>query len=525
MMAARNRYGFVHAWALLRRAMIVSIVALLTTTPAAVAASEDDRTIVVASKTFTESRLLAEIMSQMLEDAGFTVERRFGLGGTLVCFEALKGAEIDVYPEYTGTLGQAILGFTEDVTNPRKLAAGAHANGLNLLPSFGFNNTYAMAIKESLAEERGLRTVTDLAAQSDLTLAFSHEFLNREDGWPGLSATYGLKGSPSGIEHGLAYLAIDQDRIDITDAYSTDGDLGRYQLTVLDDDKGYFPQYLAVPFVRQDLPYRAIVQLERLAARIDDGTMRRLNGEIVIDEKTFADVARNFLQSQSLLGGGLAPGSLREAAVRKVNWQAMGVNTLVHLKLTAFALALGCVVGLPLGVLVFRSQSASRVVVYLAGLLQTVPSLALLALMIPLSGLGERSAIIALFLYSLLPILRSTITALVTIDPLLKRVAEAIGLTRSQQLWRVLVPLAMPNVLAGVKTAAIISIGTATLAAFVGAGGLGEPIITGLNLNDISLILQGAIPAAGLAVTVELMFEGVERLVVKEHMLRGQMPA
>ena len=154
---------------------------------------------------------------------------------------------------------------------------------------------------------------------------------------------------------------------------------------------------------------------------------------------------------------------------------------------------------------------------YCAGLLQTIPSMALLALMIPLFGIGEVPAITALFLYSILPILRNTITALVTIDPLLKRVAEAIGLTSLQQLRYVFLPMALPMILAGVKTAAIISIGTATLAAFIGAGGLGEPIVTGLALNDVNLILQGAIPAAGLAVCVELFFELLEKFLVKPH--------
>jgi osmoprotectant transport system permease protein len=164
------------------------------------------------------------------------------------------------------------------------------------------------------------------------------------------------------------------------------------------------------------------------------------------------------------------------------------------------------------------------VVLYVAGLLQTVPSIALLALMIPLFGIGFLPAIVALFLYSILPILRNTITALLTIDPLLRRVAEAIGLTNRQQLRYVLLPLALPNILAGIKTAAVISIGTATLAAFIGAGGLGEPIVTGLALNDTELILQGAIPAAILAIVVELMFEVLERVLVKPHMLTGNLP-
>ena len=133
-------------------------------------------------------------------------------------------------------------------------------------------------------------------------------------------------------------------------------------------------------------------------------------------------------------------------------------------------------------------------------------------------GLGSAPAIAALFLYSLLPIVRNTLTGLFAIDPALKDVARGIGLTPRQQLLRVELPLAAPAILAGVKTAAIISIGTATLAAFVGAGGLGEPIITGLNLNDQNLILEGAIPAALLAITAELLFEWMERGLIPAHL-------
>ena len=127
--------------------------------------------------------------------------------------------------------------------------------------------------------------------------------------------------------------------------------------------------------------------------------------------------------------------------------------------------------------------------------------------------------------FSIFPFMRYTVSSLVWIYPLLNRVAVAIGLTSVQELRYILLPMALPTILAGVKTAAIISIGTATLAAFIGAGGLGEPIVTGLALNDTDLILQGAIPAAGLAIFVELLFELLEKLLVKPHMLRNELPA
>jgi osmoprotectant transport system permease protein len=475
--------------------------------------------IVVASKNFGESYLLSEMLSQLLESEGYEVERKFGLGGTLVCYEALKNGEVDVYPEYSGTLSRVILKVDDTAPTEERLNQLLLNEPMSVLDSFGFNNTYAIALKESLAIELKLTKVSQLAAHQNLRVAFGLEFLNRADGWPGLSALYALSQEPIGIEHGLAYQAIDDGKVDVTDAYSTDGDLARYELTTLIDDRKYFPQYIGLPFVRNELPAEVKKLLNRLAGKFDDALMRQLNAQVVVEGKTFSAVANDFLVAQNMTtvksedDGMLSflPDSLLE-------------NTLTHLKLTSIALALGCLVGFPLGILVFRSRTLSRVVVYVAGLMQTVPSIALLALMIPLFGIGQVPAIIALFMYSLLPILRNTITALLTINPLLKSIAEAIGLTRFQQLRYVLVPMAVPTILAGVKTAAVISIGTATLAAFIGAGGLGEPIVTGLALNSTELILQGAIPAAGLAILVELLFEGIEKLLVKPHMLQNQLP-
>ena len=475
------------------------------------AVAQESKTIRIASKNFNENYLLAEIMSQLLEIEGYEVDRKFGLGGTLVCYEALVNDEIDLYVEYTGTLEQVILKSNGKSPSVDSLNLILIDRNLFILESFGFNNTYAMAIKKVLAESLSISTVSELAKEKDLTMSFGLEFLNREDGWPGLAATYGMTNNPGGIDHGLAYQAIDDGKIDITDAYSTDGDLERYELTVLEDNKGYFPQYFAVPLLRQDVPVEVVKIISRLQGRIDDDRMRELNSRIVIDGNTFAQVANGFLASE---------GFGQSEIVENLLWKNLGRNTLVHLKLTVIALFLGCLFGLPLAIIVFRSPGIARGTVYVAGLLQTVPSIALLALMIPVFGIGELPAIIALFLYSILPILRNTITALVTIDPLLKRIAEAIGLKRGEQLRYVLIPLALPHILSGIKTAAIISIGTATLAAFIGAGGLGEPIVTGLALNDTNLILQGAIPAACLAIAAELFFELVERLLVKEHMLR-----
>lgn len=470
--------------------------------------------ITVASKNFSESYLLGEVVAQLLEARGYEVDRRFGLGGTLVCYEALVNNEIDIYIEYTGTVEQAILKGRD--LHPTVESINARLDpGVRMLASLGFNNTYAIAMKDSLAADLGLQKLSQLRQYPELRLALSLEFLNREDGWPGLSEVYLLPHEPTGIDHGLAYQAINSGSIDLTDAYSTDGDLERYALRILSDDRNYFPDYFAAPLVRSNLPEEVLDALSQLTGRINDARMRQLNAAVVIEKKSFAEVAARFLAEEGIVSGSDEPSSAL--------LQTILGNTVDHLQLTSIALLLGVLVGLPLGILVHRHQKLAQSVVYVAGLLQTIPSIALLALMIPVFGIGMLPAIVALFLYSILPILRNTITALLTIDPVLKRVALAIGLSWWQQLRHVLIPMALPGIMAGVRTAAVISIGTATLAAFIGAGGLGEPIVTGLALNDTDLILQGAVPAALLAVIVELLFDSLERKIVRPHMINGEL--
>ena len=474
----------------------------------------DSAPIRVASKNFTESYVLAEIAAQVLESEGFSVERRFGLGGTLICFEALANDEIDLYIEYTGTLSQAILELPLD-TSRAELNVALSVRGLELLPPLGFNNTYAIAVKRSVAERLGLAKIGDLRGHPELSVVVSHEFLERGDGWKGLSAVYGLSGQISGIEHGLAYQALQDGSIDVTDAYSTDGEIKRYDLVLLKDDKGFFPRYMALPLARRNLPGRARQALVALADTITDSRMQALNAEVAFNGRSFAQVARSFLVERGLLNEAVARTPLVDPL-----WSNLRRNTLQHLKLTAIAMAGAVVFGVGLSLAVFRVSALSRAVLYMAGLMQTIPSIALLALMIPVLGIGPRPAIVALFLYSLLPILRNTITALTTLDPTLTRVALAMGLSNAEQLRYVYVPLSLPAMLAGIRTAAVISIGTATLAAFIGAGGLGDPIVTGLALNDVGLILQGAIPAALLAIVTELIFELIERVALPGH-LRG----
>ncbi len=460
-------------------------------------------TITIGSKMFAESHVLAELLSLQLEQAGYTVERKLSLGGTMVVWEALLAGEIDIYPEYSGTLGQVIL------QRPELLLPGLRAQVLKLnidiAAVLGFNNRYALAISGPLARERGLQRVSQLVQHADLRLGFSHEFLNRADGWPSFSEHYGLSNQVRGMEHALTYRAIANDQLDGTDAFITDGELDAFDLVLLADDRHFFPRYDAIFMVRTGLPAPALAIVKSMSGALDATTIRRLNAIVGSTDKTPRQVAAEYLGLETD-----APDM----------WSDISRNTVVHLKLTGTALLLACMFAIPLALLLTQYPRVARAVVYLAGLLQTIPSLALLAMLIPVLGLGVLPAVVALFLYSLLPVIRNTLTGIASVDPLLREVALGMGLTAWQRLQKVEIPLALPTILAGIKTAAIINIGTATLAAFVGAGGLGEPIVVGLNLNDNHLILQGAIPAAMLAITTEFLFEWLERALLPRHLVK-----
>ncbi|MXW52457.1 MAG: ABC transporter permease subunit [Gammaproteobacteria bacterium] len=465
--------------------------------------------IVVASKIFPESYFLAELISQMLEAEGYVVARKFGLGGTKVCNEALRRDEIDVYPEYTGTI-QAVILELDYPLSLEEINARFKEFDIEGVPTFGFNNTYAMSVRRSMSEELNLTKISQLVNHPELKYGVTHEFLEREDGWPKLEEVYGLKSRPEGMQHELALRAVANGDIDVTDGYGTDAKIIEYDLVVLEDDKSVFPIYMAIPLIRSDLSAPIKKAIAGAAGKIDEALMIQLNGEIVIKGRTFASVADEFLASIDI-----------DPISENVDTRRGGkltANVVRHLELTGIALLAAVVIGLLVSIAVYRVTWLSRSVVYLCGLMQTIPSIALLALMIPLLGIGMKPAIVALFLYSLLPIVRNTVISLSTTDPLLVRIAEAMGMSQLERLRYVLVPLAMPSIFAGIRTSAVICIGTATLAAFIGAGGLGDPIVTGLALDDTGLILQGAIPAAILAIATELVFEGLERLLVPGHL-------
>ena len=493
--------------------------------PGVRAAHAADR-IVIGSKNFEESRLLAEMFAQLLEArTDLQVERRLGLAGTQVCFEALRTGAIDVYPEYTGTGLVSILSETAggDATTTLRRVRSEFLSRWDLwwLAPLGFENSWEIAVPQELAERERLRTISDLARISGrLRGGFGHEFVGREDGLLGLERTYGLRfASVQPLQQALQYQAAGDRRIDAMDAYTTDARLLRYRLVVLEDDKGFFPPYDAAPLVRGATLSRhpeVGTVLGLLAGAFDEDRMRALNFRLQEKGENETVVARDALRELGLLDKvETSPERARPATglleTFRAERSAIGRRTLEHLGLSALALALGALVSVPLGLWLERTRRGAEAVIRLLGLFQTVPSLALLAFFVPFLGIGIVPALSALWLYSLFPMVRNTYTGVRDADPRAVEAATALGMTPGQVLRQVRLPLAAPVILAGIRTAAVITVGTATLAAFIGAGGLGEPIVTGLQLANTNLILSGAIPAAALALLVDGILGWIER--------------
>ncbi len=466
-------------------------------------------TLNVGSKRFTESYILGEIIRQSaLAAAEAPAAHSRGLGNTAIVLNALTTGSIDVYPEYTGTIAREILKL-DSVAVP-----------------LGFNNTYALAMRGDDARARGIARLSDLKSHAELRLGLSQEFIGRADGWPGLKRAYDLPfATPRGLDHGLAYEAIAERQVDAIDIYSTDAKIDKYGLTVLTDDREYFPRYDAVLLYRADLPQRlpkTWEALTRLQGSIDDTAMRRMNAAAELENKDFATVAAGFLAGRA----GAATPTTRAATTatsapppndlwHKIFGPDFGRLTFEHLTLVFLSLAASILIGVPLGILAAKRPATEAAILGATGIVQTIPSLALLAVLIPLTGrIGVVPAFIALSLYALLPIVRNTHAALTQVTRGMKDAALSLGMRSATILYKIELPLAAPTIMAGIKTSAVINVGTATIAAFIGAGGYGERIVTGLALNDHGMLLAGALPAAALALLIEGAFRVAERWLI-----------
>jgi len=491
------------------RLVLMALLSSIVLFPAISKAGDaDPETLKVGSKTFTENIILGELVARLGADAGIVTEHKRELGGTGVLWHALLHGDLDVYPEYTGTISQEILAG-QDVEGVEAMRAAVAVHGLRMSAPLGFNNTYAIGMPEQLAEELSIRTISDLAAHPELALGFSNEFMDRGDGWPSLRDRYRLpQKDVRGLQHDLAYRGLESGAIHAMDLYSTDAEIQYYGLRVLEDDLAHFPVYNAVLLYRIDLEERqpavvkAMLQLEGL---ISDKTMAGLNARAKIDRVAEAQVAADFLSTHLRI----------ESEVEHVTFvDRLALRTHEHVTLVLSSLFAAILFAVPLGVLSARRPRLGQIILGATGVVQTIPALALLVFMIPVLGLGTPPAIAALFLYSLLPIVRNTYTGLHSIPLEIRESALALGLPSAVRLRLVELPMASRAILAGIKTSAVLTVGFGTLAGLIGAGGYGQPIMTGIRLDDNALILEGAVPAALLALIVQGLFELSERVFV-----------
>ena len=486
----------------------ITIVALCGPTARTKAAGNEAREIVVGSKKFTENVILGEIVTQIARSEGLSASHRRQLGGTRVLWGGLVNGDIDIYPDYTGTIQREILARYE-IETEEQLRARLAEFGIRMGPPLGFNNTYAIGMKEELAEELGISKISDLRDHPDLKFGFTNEFMDREDGWRGLRTHYRLPQTfVRGLDHDLAYRGIDSESIHVLDLYSTDAEIRYYDLRALEDDLGYFPQYEAVLLYRADLIGRLphlIDRLHDLAGRISEQKMIAMNAKAKIEGIDEGEIAAEFISGEF---------GIRTEYNAESFWQRLRKHTLDHLILVAISLSAAVVIAIPLGIAAVKSPMLEKPIMGIVGIIQTIPSLALLVFMIPLLGIGGPPAVTALFLYSLLPIVRNTYTGIRDIPSSIMESARALGLAPAARLHLIELPMASSMILAGIKTSAVINIGTATLGALIGAGGYGQPILTGIRLDNITMILEGAVPAALLALAVQGLFDFSERFIV-----------
>ncbi|HSD62711.1 MAG TPA: glycine betaine ABC transporter substrate-binding protein [Ignavibacteriaceae bacterium] len=487
---------------------ILTYILLLFFTPSLLLGQNENYPVKIGSKKFTESVILGEIAYQLARTVNTNVVHKKEIGGTRVLWDALLKGDIDIYPEYTGTIRQEILSG-ENVKNDSDMIRMLNSKNIRMSKSLGFSDNYAIGMKKSQADKLNINTISDLRNHPELKFGFSNEFIDRKDGWPGLQQAYQLpQKNVTGLDHDLAYRGLQQGSIDVVDFYSTDAEIKYYDLKVLNDDFHYFPEYKAVFLYRKDLEKETPAVLSKilmLEGSIPDSTMTRLNADVKINGMTESAAAEIFIKEKF---------GIIQQIDQETLWSNLWKNTRDHLFLVIVSLFAAIIISIPLGVIAYKSKKSSRTILGVVGVIQTIPSLALLVFMIPLLGIGSWPAILALFLYSLLPIVRNTYTGLEGIPVHIKESAEVLGLTPFAKLRLIELPIALPSILAGIKTSAVINVGTATLGALIGAGGYGQPILTGIRLDNVSLILQGAVPAAILALIVQSLFDLLERIFV-----------
>jgi osmoprotectant transport system substrate-binding protein len=293
----------------LKKGLMVGIVAVLVFVLMGCSSNKSKGTITIGSKNFTENIILAHMMADIIEDqTDIKVERKVNLGGSNVAWKALLNNDIQLYPEYTGTIVsnyyQEKTGTSEETLN--KTHELLKKDNIVFTNQFGFNNTYTLAVTKEMASKYQLKSFSDLTKVSkDLVLGCEFEFKDRPDGYPGLNKKYGMAFKDvKGMDHGIMYRSLSDKNVDVVDAFSTDGQIKVNDLVILTDDKAFFPPYDAGPLVRQDImtEYPEIkAALDKLQGKINEGDMQALNAKVDSEGLKAETVAHDFLKEKGLL--------------------------------------------------------------------------------------------------------------------------------------------------------------------------------------------------------------------------------
>lgn len=460
--------------------------------------SSAEKLIHIGSRNFPESILVAEILSRTIEqETNYQVKKFDYLGGVNICFNALESGKIDIYPDYFSSLANYIFGRDLSLEKSREdLNQGLLKKEISFSKTLGFDNNFVLVLRKDFARKKHFQNISDLSKQ-DLRYGLSHNFIARPDGLSLLEDTYklDLHKNLKALEYNIALYALKTNKVDVIDAYSTDSRINSPAFLVLKDDLNALKSYESILVYRNDLltnfPQMKLV-IESLEASLTNQKIIELNQRIINGE-SYESVADSFV-AELTQKEALQPKSRFEEDLLRLS-----KAFIQHLQITLIAALIALILGLSLGIFISYKENFAKLVLGLASIIQTIPSLALLALLIPILGLGMPAAIMALILYALLPIVQNTYTGIRSIAPEYIDLANSLALKESLVLWRIKLPLAMPYILAGLKTSTVICVGMATLATFVGAGGLGDLIKTGIDLGDNGLILMGAVPAAFLA--------------------------
>ncbi len=430
-----------------------------------------------------------------------------------MALSSLAAGVIDVFPEYSGTLSRTVLELPE-LVNYADIVARMAELGYAVSPSLGFNNTYAIGMQRARATALGIKTISGLKAHPELRGAFTPEFTSGDFGWPGLRARYALPQTDvRSMDHRVAYEAVASGAVDMTDAYTTDAAVAHLDLVTLTDDLAFFDRYEGLALAKSSFITKAPqawAALVALGGALDETRMMALNKRIEVDGADAHAVASAFLATRSSAQTATAKDAATQATTVSPTLAARVLQLSVqHLVLVLASTAVAVLIGLPLGVLAARRRRARVLILQVAGVLQTVPSVALLCLLIPLLGIGWLPAFVAMVLYGLFPIVRSVVTGISSIEPALVDAMMLLAVPPRQRLWRLELPLARAHIHNGVTVCVVTAVGTATLAALIGGGGLGALLIEGLALFNTKLIVAGAVPAAALAFGLQALMDAL----------------